>query len=308
MRSESGSAERAPHVLASSGVDRAGERRKDAEWVAARMSDPRSRFTPQCEHRNLFTAGDPPRAAWLRAGEAAPLVAEAGYAILLGVADGAAYFSFPVSEERADDPAIAAAGEWGDLRRAGARMERGEAGMLALARGMGHWHARHRFCGVCGSPAEVREAGHLRACTNPACGAQHFPRTDPAVIMRVDHGERCLLGRQSTWEPGVYSVLAGFVEPGESLEDAVAREVMEEAGVSIHSVRYHSSQPWPFPASIMLGFTAEAVTDEIRVEDELEEARWFTRDDVHRGLADGTFRFPSTFSISYRLLMDWLEG
>ncbi|HEX8673152.1 MAG TPA: NUDIX-like domain-containing protein, partial [Longimicrobium sp.] len=155
-----------PHVFAAGGVDRAGERRKDADWVAARMRDPRTRFAPVWEHRNLFVADDAaPRAAWLTVAEAAPLVDTAGYAVLLGVADDVAYFSVPVDEERADDPAIASAGKWGDLRRFGLRMEPAEAGLLAFARGMGHWHARHRFCGVCGAPAEVREAGHLRACT-----------------------------------------------------------------------------------------------------------------------------------------------
>jgi NAD+ diphosphatase len=289
-------------------VDRAGERRKDADWIAARMHDARSRFTPVWEHRNLFAAGDPPRAAWLSAAGAAPLIDAAGYAVLLGVADDTAYFSFPVSEEHASDPAITAAGEWGDLRRFGLLMAPADAGLLAFARGMGHWHARHGFCGVCGWATDVREAGHLRACTNPVCGTHHFPRTDPAVIMRVQHGDRCLLGRQRAWDAGVYSVLAGFVEPGESLEDAVAREVLEESGVAVRDVRYHSSQPWPFPASIMIGFTAEAATHEIRLDDELEEARFFTRDEVRRGLAEGTFRFPSTFSISYRLVVEWLEG
>jgi NAD+ diphosphatase len=287
-----------PHVLAAGGFDRAGGLRKDEAWVSARLRDPSSRFTPVWEHRNLFVDGES-RAAWLTAEQAAPLVEAAGYAVLLGVDDGTAWFSVAVAED-------AGLAEWGDLRQHGLLMTPLEAGLLAFARGMNHWHARHRFCGVCGAATEVREAGHLRAC--PACEALHFPRTDPAVIMRVQHGERCLLGRQAAWQPGVYSVLAGFVEPGESLEDAVAREVMEESGVAIMDVRYHSSQPWPFPGSLMIGFTAEALTDEIRVEDELEEVRWFTRDEVHRGLADGTFRFPSTYSISYRLVTDWLEG
>jgi NAD+ diphosphatase len=287
-----------PHVLAAGGFDRAGERRKDEAWVSERLRDPASRFAPVWEHRNLFLAGES-RAAWLTADEAAPLVEAAGYAVLLGVDGETAWFSVPVAE----DPGLA---EWGDLRQHGLLMTPLEAGLLAFARGMNHWHARHRFCGVCGSATEVREAGHLRAC--PACDALHFPRTDPAVIMRVQHGERCLLARQHAWQPGVYSVLAGFVEPGESLEDAVAREVLEESGVEVTRVRYHSSQPWPFPASLMIGFTAEAVSEEIRPEDEMEEVRWFTRDDVHRGLADGTFRFPSTFSISYHLVTDWLEA
>ena len=296
----------APHVLASGGVDRAGERRKDAEWIAARMHDPRSRFTPVWEHRNLVVPGDPPRAAWLTAADAAPLVEAAGYAVLLGVEGGTTYFYLPVAEERSGDPAITAAGEWGDLRRYGLLMEPADAGLLAFARGMAHWHARHGFCGVCGWRTEVREAGHLRACTNPACGTHHFPRTDPAVIMRVQHGERCLLGRQRAWDAGVYSVLAGFVEPGESLEDAVAREVMEESGVAVRDVRYHSSQPWPFPASIMIGFTAEAATHEIRLDDELEEARWFTRDELRSG--SGPRALPPPVSIARHIIDRWLRG
>ncbi len=290
-----------PHVMAAGGFGRAGERRKDEAWVAERLRDPRTRFAPVWEHRNLFVAGEP-RAAWLTPREAEPLLEAAGYAILLGVQeDSTPWFAVPVAEETA-----LAAGEWDDLRQHGLLMTPLEAGLLAFARGMNHWHARHRFCGVCGGATEVREAGHLRACT--VCGTHHFPRTDPAVIMRVQHGERCLLGRQHAWQPGVYSVLAGFVEPGESLEDAVAREVMEESGIAVGGVRYHSSQPWPFPASLMIGFTAEALTEEIRLEDEMEEVRWFTRDDVRRGIADGTFRFPSTFSISHRLVAEWLEA
>src|SRR6202007_1888277 len=132
---------------------------------------------------------------------------------------------------------------------------------------------RHRFCGVCGSPTEVREAGHLRRCTNPDCATEHYPRTDPAVIMRIEHEGRVLLGRQKQWPPGMHSVLAGFVEPGESLEDAVRREVREEVGIATTDVRYHSSQPWPFPGSIMLGFSARALDDRIVVDNhEIEQA------------------------------------
>jgi len=174
---------------------------------------------------------------------------------------------------------------------------------------MMHWHARHRFCGVCGESAEPRDAGHVRACTSPACGAIHFPRTDPAVIVLVTRGDRTLLGRQPVWDAGRYSTLAGFVEPGESLEDAVAREVHEETGVRLSSVRYHSSQPWPFPSSLMVGFTAEAASDEITIDpDELEDARWFTRDEIRREMDAGTFLLPSEISIAYRLIAEWLNA
>src|SRR5262249_4560440 len=150
--------------------------------------------------------------------------------------------------------------------------------LLAYARGLMHWHARHGFCGVCGSRTESASAGHVRKCTNPDCGASHFPRTDPAVIMLVHDGDKALLGRQKVWPQGMYSTLAGFVEPGESLEETVRREVYEETGIAVGEVVYHSSQPWPFPASLMIGFHAEARSRTInRVDSELEDAGWFSR-------------------------------
>lgn len=291
------------HIF-SGGLNRAAEHRRDAGWIAERIGDPGTRFVPVWEHRTLFGRGES-RAAWVTPEGAAPLLATS-FAIFLGESEGAAYFAVPVDEAAA--ATVAETGEWGDLRGHAVAMEPGEASLLAYARGMAYWHARHPFCGVCGAPAEPRDAGHVRACTRPECGAQHFPRTDPAMIVRVEHEGRCLMGRQATWEPGMWSVLAGFVEPGESLEDAVVREVMEESGVAITDVRYHSSQPWPFPASLMVGFTARATSPEIRIEDELEDVRWFTRDEARRGLADGTLRLSSPLSISYRLIRDWLDG
>src|SRR5262249_49094954 len=148
--------------------------------------------------------------------------------------------------------------EFTDLRRVGPLLERFEGSLLAYARGITYWHQRHRFCGVCGAPTRSRDAGHVRVCLNETCKTQHFPRTDPAVIMLVHDGDRCLLGRQSVWPTGMHSTLAGFVEPGESLEEAVAREVREETAIEVTDVAYHSSQPWPFPSSVMLGFHARA--------------------------------------------------
>jgi NAD+ diphosphatase len=296
-----------PNVFAGAGFDRAAALRRDQAWIDERLRDPATRFTPVWELKNLFAADGGPSVRWLNTAEAAPLLG-AGTAVFLGMDGGAAHFAIEVGHADPADVARVAGAEFQELRRHGAALEAREAGMLALARGMMHWHARHRFCGVCGEPTEARDAGHLRACTSPACGAIHFPRTDPAVIMRVTHEDRVLLGRQASWDPGRYSTLAGFVEPGESLEDAVAREVMEETGVPLRSVRYHSSQPWPFPASLMVGFTAQADDDRITVDhDELEDARWFTRDEYRRGLADGTILPSSPISISYRLVFDWLD-
>jgi NAD+ diphosphatase len=162
---------------------------------------------------------------------------------------------------------------------------------------------------MCGAPTRSEEAGHMRRCTEPGCKAMHFPRTDPAVIMLVTDGERALLGRNKNFVPGMYSTLAGFVEPGESLEDAVAREVREETAIEVGAVHYHSSQPWPFPANIMLGFHAEATSTEITVDyGELEDARWFERDWLRRHADDDTFRLPRRDSIARRLIGDWLTG
>ncbi len=186
-------------------------------------------------------------------------------------------------------------------------MEAREAGLAAYARAMVHWHQTHRYCGACGASTDVEQAGYLRRCRAEGCGRQHFPRTDPAIIVRVTHGERVLLGRQATWPKRWFSVLAGFVEPGESLEDCVRREVLEETGVAVHDIVYNSSQPWPFPSSLMLGFSAVAAGDELKIQDdELEEARWFERNEILAGVADGELRLSPITSISRHLIDEWL--
>src|SRR6185312_5012308 len=165
-----------------------------------------------------------------------------------------------------------------ELRPLSARLASDEAGLLAYARALSIWRLRHRFCGLCGSRTRAERAGHLLRCTASGCGHEFFPRIDPAIIVLVSDGELALLGRQPTWPPGRYSTIAGFVEPGESLEDAVAREVMEETAVPVADARYDSSQPWPFPSSLMIGFRAWArPRSPVRVSGELEDARWFTR-------------------------------
>ena len=266
-----------PNIFAGAQFDRAAGLRRDAEWIADRLADPATRFAPVWQLKNLFTGDGEPRVRWLSAREAAPLLG-ASTPVFLGMDDGAARFAVEVAHEDPADVAAAAGGEFQELRRHGAVLP-------------------------------PRDAGHVRACTSPACGAVHFPRTDPAVIVLVTHGERALLGRQPQWDAGVYATLAGFVEPGESLEDAVAREVHEETGVRLASVRYHSSQPWPFPASLMIGFTAEAADDAITVDhDELEDARWFTRGELRAGVEAATLRMPGRLSIAYRLVSEWLDG
>lgn len=196
---------------------------------------------------------------------------------------------------------------WSDLRLAGALLAPIEAGFAAFARGLQFWHAKHRFCAVCGSPSMVSHAGHRRVCVEPSCGAEHFPRTDPAIIVAVEFESAILLGRQASWPPNRYSTLAGFVEPGESLEDAVRREVFEESGVRVAFADYHSSQPWPFPASLMLGFSATAASKDLSIGPELEDARWFSLAEFESALMLGTLKVPPSVSVSYRLIEAWYE-
>jgi NAD+ diphosphatase len=219
---------------------------------------------------------------------------------------------FSDHETPQDELALDGQGEFRDLREVGALLPQRDGSILAYARGLMHWHRHHRFCGRCGAPTESRKGGHLRVCTRPACGHEHFPRTDPAVIMLVHDGESCVLGRRPGWPPGLHSTLAGFVEPGESLEEAVAREVLEEAGleVPLAGIRYNSSQPWPFPASLMLGFHARADRAPLTVYDEeLESADWYSRETILNLGEEDDLRLPRGDSIARRLIEDWLaEG
>ena len=301
-----------PNFYAGAALDRLSQSRHDARWIAERLADPATRIVPVWRTHNLVIAGSEPCAAWLPVERARHLLTEVREIAFLGFYEQVAHFAIEVSylEDPAPVASLAEAAAFTDLRAVGPLLSRDQGALLAYARGMMHWHGRNRFCGVCGSPTESGEAGHVRRCTNAGCGASHFPRTDPAVIMLVhDGGDRAVLGRQTQWPPGMHSVLAGFVEPGESLEDAVRREVAEEVGIAVTDVRYHSSQPWPFPASIMLGFTARAVDTDLTLStDELETARWYTRAEMLASPEDETFRLPRRDSIARRLVEDWLEG
>ncbi len=306
---------RAHNVLAEPAVDRRSERRGDADWLARRLADPSSQLTAVWRERSLVfdahTGDRGPVPGTVATVEAAGLVDGAEDVVFLGEAEGVAYFSVDLSER--EDPLVGplrGAGRFVELRQVGAAMSGRGANLLAYARAMATWHRRHRFCGQCGAATESRNAGHLRVCT--ACGIEHFPRTDPAVIMLVHteagDGGSCLLGRQASWPPGMFSALAGFVEPGESLESAVAREVREETGIAVDTVRYHSSQPWPFPTSIMLGFYATSPGGDVQVDtEELEQAVWATRSELEYALRAREVRLPPPFSIARRLIDGWLR-
>ncbi|WP_395020351.1 NAD(+) diphosphatase [Dongia sp.] len=286
--------------------NRAVERREDVAWIREKLADPASRLYPIWRLRNYVSDPEAPHALVLDPELRAAFIEAARNVVLLGTEQETAHFLIDISH--LDEAEALALGHAVDLRAVGALMPQREGALLAYARGLTYWHDRHKFCGVCGSPTEPKSAGHQRQCTNPDCSVVQFPRTDPAVIMRITHGDKILMARQAVWPQGMHSILAGFVEPGESLEDAVAREVYEEVGLRLTRIRYFSSQPWPFPSSLMLGFSAEATSDQFKVdEDELESARWMTRQDLLNSPEDETFKLPRKDSISRRLIEDWLR-
>lgn len=309
-----------PITFAGSPLDRAGNPRRDAAWLSARRRDPASRFLPLRELKPLIELGPGGKAelAW-----ATPAFAErAGEApcIFLGLDKGIAHFALDL--DRAPQLAEMATGpahKYIDVRSIAPQVSGGEAAILAQARSLVDWHQRHGFCARCGAPTDLAEAGYSRHCTDAACKAQHFPRTDPVVIMLAVHrdpanGDRILLGRQPQFPPGMFSALAGFMEPGESIEEAVRREIKEEAGIETAAVRYIASQPWPFPSSLMIGCVAEATSDAIQVDKaELDDAQWFSRDELVRMVANATDvsatpRIPPPLSLAHQIAERWLNG
>jgi NAD+ diphosphatase len=282
---------RRPPALSRATVDRDAVRREDeaaleAAWAGAKVlvvDDGRALVSDDGPALVLIDAADAPT----------------GERLYLGRDASATYFAVP-----APLPRKLGARPQG-LREVGALLDDRDAGLLVHAVGLANWHAAHTHCPRCGAPTESSKGGSVRRCS--ADGTEHFPRTDPAVIMLVTDGaDRCVLGRQPIWPPGRYSTLAGFVEPGESAEQAVIREVAEETGLRVRDVTYQGSQPWPFPASLMLGFRAVCDADaEPQPRDgELEDARWFTKDELRSG--SGTL-LPTSVSIAWHLISDWLD-
>jgi len=284
------------NTFAATPLDRCGEHRADPIWMATQRASANVRFFAcDAEGRAPVRGG---RLCWL---EPAAVAVDAP-ANFLGRFDGAPVFW--LREPLAHDTFIEA--DWLDLRSAAGELERAEAGLFAYAYGLANWQGATRYCGHCGAPLALVDGGHRASCES--CGRLHFPRTDAAIIVIVEHDDACLLGRQAAWRARQYSTLAGFVEPGESLADAVRREVREETGIEVIDCDFHSSQPWPFPASLMLGFTATASGRDIHLADgELEDARWFTAQDIAEGLRDGSLRVSTPLSISYRLIEHWLR-
>jgi NAD+ diphosphatase len=283
-------------------IDRASERRDEEGWLVGLLRDPgATELLVDAEGRLLVAADDGLSPFW-------PALAQDEVATFLGHVDGRPHFARLVETNDSATLAEQRAARWLDLRSLALATGAHEGSLAAYARAIVHWQQRHRFCGNCGSPNRLEHAGHRARCSNPACALEHFPRTDPAIIVIVTHGEDALLGRQSVWPARRYSTLAGFVEPGESLEDAVRREVLEEAGVRIVDCDYYASQPWPFPSSLMLGFVASAADRELRVGQELEDARWFSPDDFLAAVAAREVLPPPPLSVSFRLIAHWLRS
>ena len=283
-------------------LDRRAEARLREDWLTEARADPHTLYIGMRQGAALVRqAGDGlSRVAFLSGSDqrlAATLDPER--LVLLGWYEARRCVLVDLPPEQA----IEHEGEtFSELRPLAAELPAAEASLLAYARALHLWRANHRYCGRCGGPMLSARAGHQRHC--PACAHESFPRLDPAIIVLVHDGDAALLGRQASWAPGRYSTIAGFVEPGESLEDAVRREVHEETGIAVRDIAYHSSQPWPFPASLMLGFTAQATTAPPVLHDgELEDARWFSREQL-RG---GSVSLPPPVSISRRLIDSWLQ-
>ena len=286
-------------------MDRVAARREDRAWLDARLRTPTTRFVVVASGRHPFLHAETGvrRPCYLAPGDIDGSLP--GEPILLGVHEDIAYFAVDSTDAPPPLPPRATLLE---LRDVITELDHADSAVLAYARALVHWHRTHRFCGACGEPTRSVRGGHVRRCTDGACGREHFPRTDPAVITLVTDGDRCLLARRRDWAPGRRSTVAGFVEPGETLEHTVAREVFEEVGVRVGEVSYRGSQPWPFPQSLMLGFRATAESTDIAVDgDEIAEAGWYTPERIETDTAAGTLVLPPFDSISRRLVDDWLH-
>ncbi|HTT05811.1 MAG TPA: NAD(+) diphosphatase [Steroidobacteraceae bacterium] len=286
-------------------IERHVEERLRPDWAQQALADPLTRYLICRGTAHLIQpapdAESQAHIAFLSPAQFAPLGVPEVQQLLLGWFESRRCVLVELPDSTSFQPPGT---RYEELRPLLPQVGEAQARLLTYARALLVWRARHRYCGVCGSPTVPRSAGHVLQCSSESCHSQVFPRLDPAIIVLVTQGEHALLGRQPSWPPGRFSTLAGFVEPGESLEEAVAREVHEETGARVRSVRYFSSQPWPFPASLMLGFHAQAAMEPIQLDGELEEARWFERAELQAGKV----LLPPPHTIARRLLEAWFAA
>ena len=301
------------HVYSGNPVDRGEKERRDDQWIAHKSKDSSSKFLPLLDLNVLVTDGGDDGLGWVGAADLERLEVDAD-PMFLGSLDGDAHFVVDISDQ---EKAVAELSEGNGFRFVDARsvteiLSGPDSGIVAQARAQINWHNRNGFCSICGNETLVKRGGQVRLCSN--CEVETYPRTDPVVIVVVSDGDRCLLGqsrRGRLARTNTYSALAGFVDQGESIEEAVAREVMEEAGIQVGQVRYHSSQPWPFPSSLMIGCHADAATTEINFDDdEMNDVKWFTRDEVVLALEgrSETLAVPQPIAIAHHLIRAWING
>lgn len=300
------------HVFAGNPLNRGDAERRDPTWLAAAARREDSRYLPLWQLNALVSTGDALNLQWLSTPAIDALDIDVP-PVFLGLDNDQPHFAIDISEVH--DPlhelGLGDSHRFEDARTAAMQLPIADTGILAQARSQVDWHRRHRFCSVCGSPTEQQKGGHVRKCPN--CGADHFPRTDPVAIMLITDGDRCLLGQPKgpLVRLGMYSALAGFIDQGESIEEAVRREVMEEAGISVGMVRYHSSQPWPYPSSLMIGCHGIAESTDIRIdESEMHDVRWVARDEILDALAGNPrdVKVPGELAIAHHLIRSWAEG
>jgi NAD+ diphosphatase len=290
-------------------LNREVELRDSAQWVQETLKNPNTRLVPLWRSRSLLERDEDGTIAIYLSPSELTEPDRIQPPTLLGSDGERDYFAVSVTDSQKDQILEKSPqASFADLRRASIDMAAKHAGILAYAKALHYWQHRHAFCGVCGTPNLLRSAGHRMVCSNEECARESFPRIDPAIIVLVTHKDACLLGRNSKWPAKMFSTLAGFVEPGESLEDAVVREVYEEVQVQLEDIRYVSSQPWPFPASAMCGFYAEAVDRNSGISEEVEETCWFTVESLTQAITDNEVRLSAPVSIAFRLLADWFRS